>query len=202
MATTKTQIVNRAFTQIGARHATNVDTDDTPETRIALNVYDMALENILTDTLWTFAKRRKLLAATLDTVPFNTNGETLGIVYQRPADALRIFEVSDVGADWYEEEDKIVSDTAGLGVIYTFLNKDPATYKPYFATAFSDLLAYEMCYAILNSPSKAKDMFEKYESLSLPKAKSENAQTGKAKEMNDDYWLNARLGGPNVKEFG
>jgi len=202
MATTKTKIVNRAFTKVGSRAAVNIDTDDTEEARVALNLYDIALEEILSDTLWTFATKRALLATTTDTVLFNVDDERLNVVYQRPADALRIFEVSDTAADWYEEEDKIISDTAGLGVRYVFLNTDPATYKPYFASAFSDLLAAHMAFPLLNSRSITGDLYDIYEKISLPKAKAENAQTGTAKEVDDNYWLNARFGGPNVKEHG
>lgn len=202
MATDKTQIVNRALTKLGSRAAVNIDTDDTEEARVALNLYDIALENILTDTLWTFAKRRKLLATTIDTVPFNVDDERLNFVYQRPTDCLRIFQTNDTAAIFYEEEDKIISDTGALGIVYTFLNTNPATYKPYFVSAFSDLLAAEMSYPLLNSKSKTEDMYEIYEKFSLPKAKAQNAQTGTAREVNDKYWENARFGGPNIKEFG
>jgi len=194
----KTQIVNRAFVKLGVRPATNVDTDDSEDTRTALNIYDIALETILTETLWTFAKDYALLATTTDTVPFNLSDESLNIRYQRPQGALRIFDISDDTADWYEIGDQIWADTAGLGAVFTYLNTDPATYKPYFITAFSDLLAAEMAYPLLNSKSKTDDLFDFYERISLPKAKAINAQTGKARSPKDDYWENARFGGPNV----
>jgi len=202
MATSKTKIVNRSLMRVGARPVTNIETDDTEEARIINNLYDIALENILSETLWTFAKKRALLTTTTDTVPFNVDEERLNKVYQRPTDCIRIFHVNDTAADWYEEEDKIVSDTAGLGIVYTFRNENPATYKSYFVTALSDLLASEIAYALLNSTSKSQEMLEVYERISLPKAKAQNAQTGKARGLNDDYWLNSRHGGPNVKEFG
>jgi len=201
MATTKTAIINRALTKIGSRQVTNIDSDNTIEARAALNVYDMALENILSETLWTFAKKRALLATLDEEVAFNSQKESLNIVYQKPVDCVRIFAVSDVGADWYEEEDRILSDTAGLGIIYTFLNTNPATYRSYFATCFSDLLAAELCYPLLNSGTKTEELFNIYQRISLPKAKAANAQTGKAQEVNDSYWENAKYGGPNIKEL-
>jgi len=201
MATDKTKIVNRALVKLGSRSAVNIDTDDTEEARVVLNLYDIALEEILSDTLWTFAKKRELLATLDEEVPFNVDDERLTVVYQRPAGALRIFHVSDTAALFYEEEDKILSDTAGLGIIFTFLNTDPATYKPYFVPAFSDLLAAHMAFPLLNSLSKTKEMYEIYEKISLPKAKAINAQTGTAKEINDNFWTNARFGGPNIKEY-
>jgi len=198
---TKTSISNRALSKNGARAVTNIDTDDTPESRVVLRFYDIALESILSETLWTFATKRVLLNATTDTIPFSTELETLSYCYQRPNDVIRIFGTNDTAAYWKEEADKILSDTSGLGIIYTYLNEDPALYTPSFVEAFSDKLAAEICFPLLNSVSKVKELLEVYEKISLPKAKSDNAQTGTPREVNDNYWLNARFGGPNVKEF-
>ena len=202
MSTTKTAIVNRALIKFGSRTVTNIDTDtSSQEARIAKIVYPIALEKILTETLWTHSKRRKLLSTLDEDIPFNLPKENLSVVYQKPAGCLRIFALSDTGADWYEEGGKIYADRTGLGAIYSFLNEDPTTYPPYFSTALSDLIAAEICYPLTNSAAKAQELFELFQRVSLPMAMAANAQTGKAMEPNDDYWLNARFGGPNIKEF-
>lgn len=201
MAFAKTQIINRGLVKLGSRPIVDLDLDDTVESNTALNLYDMALETILSSTLWTFATKRQLLATLAETIEFNTEFETLQYIYQRPNDVIRIFRTNDTGAYYKEEGDTIVSDTAGLGIIYTYRNEDTSLYPPYFATALSDLLAAEMAYPLLNSHSKAQEMLEFYERISLPKAKGENAQVGTPRELNDNYWLNARFGGPNVEEY-
>lgn len=200
MAFSKTQIVNKALVKLGARPIVNIDTDDTPESRAANNVYDIALEGMLSEIRWTFATKRALLAQLDETIPFNRDYEILSVIYQRPVDAIRIFEVNDTGADWLEESDRILSDTEGLGVIYAVRNTNTATYPAQFVNAFADLLAAEMAYPILNSVSKSQELMGLYESVSLPKAEAQNSQIGTAKELNDNYWLNARHGGGNVKE--
>ncbi len=201
MAFDKTDIINRALVKLGSRPITNLEDDNTDESITALNLYDIALESLLSETLWTFATRRKLLATLSQEPVFSKDNEDLSIVYQRPNDVIRIFDTNDTAAYWKEEGDTIVSDTTGLGIIYTYRNEDASTYPPHFIAALSDKLAFEMAYPLLNSNSKTQDMLEAYERISLPKAKAENAQVGTAKELNDNYWLNARFGGPNAQEL-
>ena len=201
MAFDKTQITNRALVKLGSRPVTDVDLDDTVEAETARNLYDMDLEELLAETLWTFATKRATLALLAETIVFNNERETLAYIYQKPNDVIRIFETSDTAAYWKEEEDTIVSDTSGLGIKYVFRNENPATYPSYFAAALADKLAASMAFPLLNSTAKTSAMIEFYEKVSLPKAQSQNAQIGTPKELNDDYWLNARSGGPNVQEY-
>lgn len=202
MAFSKQDIVNRALVKLGARPVTNLEDDDTDESNTALNLYDIALEDMLSETLWTFATRRKLLVETTDPIAFSIDDEGLIISYQRPIEVIRIFRTNDTAAYYREEGDQIVSDTTGLGIIYTFRNEVAETYPVHFVNALSDRLAADLAYPLLNSNSKTEDMVKQLEKVSLPKAKSQNAQIGTPKELNDNYWINARHGGPNVKEFG
>ena len=202
MAADKNQIINRALVKLGSRPITNLEDDDTPESRTALNVYDMALGMILSETLWTFATKRVLLALLSDTIVFANDKESgLQYIYSRPTDIIRVFSTNDDSAYWKEEGNTIVSDTSGLGLIYTYRNEDTSTYAPHFAYALSDLVAAEMAFPLLNSRSKTEDLYAFYEKVSLPKAISQNAQIGTPKELNDNYYLNARHGGPNVQEL-
>lgn len=201
MAFTKTQIANRALVRLGARPVTNVDDDDTDEADTVSNLYDIALECLLSETLWTFATKRVLLSTTTEAIPFSKDQENLTYSYQRPVDVIRIFDTNDSGAYWRVEGDQIRSDTSGLGIIYTYRNEDTATYPAFFVEALSDKLAADLAFPLLNSNTKAREMLDIYQRITLPNAKAENAQVGTPKKLNDDYWLNARFGGPNVQEF-
>lgn len=202
MAFDKTQIINRALVKVGSRPIVNLEDDDTQESNTALNLYDMALEMLLSETLWTFATKRILLATLSETIPWVGDKEAgLNYTYQRPTDIIRVFRTNDDGAYWKEEGDTIISDTTGLGILYTYRNEDTSTYPPHFAQALSDLMAGEMSFALLNSKPKTESLVEYYERVSLPKAISQNAQIGTPKELNDNYWLNARYGGPNTQEL-
>jgi len=201
MAISKTQIVNRAMIKLGARTVTNIDTDNTPESNAALNVYDMALETVLCAKLWTFATRRVLLAQTVTSIPFSRSHESLLYSYQMPVDALKIFETNSIAAQWQVEGDQILSDTDGLGVRYVYRNLVTATYPPYFVEALSDKLASDLAFTILNSRSVDEIMNRRYYQVSLPAALSSDSQIGTPTPVNANYWINARLGGAEIQEL-
>lgn len=201
MAITKTEIVNNALVRLGERALTDVDTDGTEVSEAILDVYTIALESLLAETLWTFATKRVLLVDSGNPIVYSKDNENLIISYDSPTDLIRIFETNDTGATWLLEEDQILSDTTGLGIRYTFRNEDESTYPTYFIEALSDKLASVLSFKILNSRTQGKDMLDLYLTVSLPSAKAINAQIGTPKIMNDNYYLNARFGGPNVQEF-
>jgi len=68
MAITKTLIINKALTEIGAQPITNID-DDTNNARIINRVYEIALRGILEECNWNFARKRALLSLSADTLP-------------------------------------------------------------------------------------------------------------------------------------
>ena len=188
---TKTDICNKALTLNGASPIVNLD-DDTNNARILNRVYDLSLRSILSETCWNFATKRKLLASVDVTLDWYHTGENY--TYARPSDAVRLFEASDRYATWREEGDYILSDTAGLGIKYVHYIDSPSRYTAAFIEAFSDLLASNIAFMVLNSKSQAEAMLQKYEALSLPKARSENAQVGMQQEVHDDAWERAKWG--------
>jgi len=109
-------------------------------------------------------------------------------VYVRPANLLRIFEVSDIYAVWREEGDLIISDTASLGIKYVYDHDNPSKYPALFVEAFVDKLAFDISFMILNSGPKAEAFLEKYRKVTLPTALSANAQTGTQQQVIDDEW--------------
>lgn len=194
MSVSKTSVCNKALTLCGAAPITNI-TDDTNNARILNRVYEIARQSVLTECKWNFAVTRGTLSTSAVTMPWNHSGES--VVYVRPANALRIFEVSDPVATWREEGDYIIADTAGLGIKYVYDHDDPSKYPAAFAEAFIDKLCSEICYMILNSASKAETFLKKYEAVSLPKAMSLNAQTGTQQDPIDDAWLNSKFSNGN-----
>jgi hypothetical protein len=186
---TKTEIINKALTLIGAAPIVNI-TDDTNNARIMNRVYDMSLRSILSECLWNFAVKRKLLQVSTDSVDWNEPGVT--ILYGRPSDVVRIFSTNSPKAVWYEEGDYILSDTAGLGLKYVYYLDTTSKYPPAFVDAFVDRLAADAAFMIINSATIAQSCLEKYSKISLPKARSQNAQTGTQQTMQDDAWTEAK----------
>ena len=186
---TKVEICNKSLTLLGASPITSLS-DDTANARALNRIYDSSLRSILSECRWSFATKRRLLSSVTDTLEWYDSGET--VVYARPADTIRIFGTNDDSATWREEGDYIISDTTGLGVRYTYFLDDPSKYPAAFVEAFVDKLSSDIAFTILNSQPKAESMLQKYETVSLPKARSENAQIGTHQYLKDDAWDLAR----------
>jgi hypothetical protein len=186
---TKVELINKALTYIGAAPITSID-DSTNNARIMNRVYDSSRRSILSECMWNFAVKRSLLATSAETLDWYDTGVT--IVYMKPSDCIRIFSTNSASATWKEEGDLIVSDTNGLGIKYVYDLDIPSKYPASFAEAFVDRLAADAAFMILNSVKIAEAYLEKYEKLSLPKARAENAQVGTQQYVLDDAWENAK----------
>jgi hypothetical protein len=186
---TKVEIINKSLTLIGAAPIVNI-TDDTNNARIMNRVYDLSLRSILSECLWNFATKRKLLATSTTALEWYDTG--VSTVYARPSDVIRIFGTNDDNAVWREEGDYIISDTAGLGVKYVYYLDTPSKYPASFVDAFVDRLASDAAFMILNNSNIAQKYLEKYEKVSLSKARSENAQIGTQQYLKDDEWVLAK----------
>jgi len=185
MAITKTSIINKALTLVGAAPVTSID-DDTNNARVLSRVYEIALRSILSESKWNFATTRANLSLLSVTLPWYDTGEN--IVYQKPADMIRIFSVNSPTAVWREEGDYIISDTSSLGVRYVYYLDNPSKYPGYFVDAFVDKLASDIAYQIVNSATLGEKYLLKYEQVSLPKACSSDAQSGVQQTLTDDAW--------------
>lgn len=190
MSISKTSLINKALTIVGASPITNID-DDSNNARVVSRVYDISRQSVLSECLWTFASTRCTLSLSATTMPWNYIDEAY--VYVKPSHILRIFDVSDNVAKWRVEGDYIVSDTSGLGIKGVYDLDDPAKYSASFTEALIDKLCADVCYMIVNSATKAEGFMKKYESVSLPKAMSENAQTGTQQVPKDDAWELAKF---------
>ena len=191
-ANSQTAIVNKALVLVGAATITNIN-DGTPNANALSNVYQIALQSILSECKWNFCTSRSTLsvAATTSTSPaFFYPGESF--VYALPPNVIRIHDISPRGSDWREESGQIISDTPGLSILYTYYDDNPNDYPSYFLDAFIDKLASEVAYMIVISAQIAEMYGKKYMSLSLPKAISANSQTGVQQFVTDDAWTNAK----------
>ena len=185
MATSKASMANKALTEVGATPITSLD-DDTNNARIVNRVYEISLSSILSECKWNFATKRALLSLSADTLAWYDTGEVY--VYTKPSDVIKIFGTSSPSATFREEGDYIVSDTSGLGIRYVYYLDDPTKYSNAFIEAFIDKLCSDIAYMIVNSASLAEKYINLYETVSLPKAMSSNAQVGKQQTLQDDAW--------------
>lgn len=185
MSVSKTDIVNKALTLVGATPVTSID-DDTNNARVVSRVYEISLRSILSECKWNFATKRAALSVLADTLAWYDTGES--IVYQKPTDMIRIFGVSSPNVVWREEGDYIISDTSGLGVRYVYFLDTPSKYPSYFIDALIIRLAADIAYMIVNSKELGEAFTKMYEGVSLTKAMSANSQVGRQQILQDDAW--------------
>jgi hypothetical protein len=195
MAITKTELVNKALTLVGANPITSLD-DDTNNARVVNRVYEISLKSILSECKWNFCTKRALLTVSADTLSWYDTSET--IVYIKPIDMIRIFGTNSQGCKWREEGDYIISDTSGLGLRYTYYLDTPSKYPPAFIEAFIDKLCSDIAYMIVNSQTLGEKFSGLYLTSSLPKAMSQDAQTGVQQVLVDDAWELAKYSNGSI----
>lgn len=192
MSISKTEICNKALTLVGANPIVSL-TDDTQNARILNRVYELSLKSILSEAPWVFALKRTLLATSADSLEWYDDDDNY--VYVKPNDLIRAFRANDRDAIWKQFGEYIFSDTADLGLEYTYYLDQPTKYSTSFVEAFIDKLCSDIAFMVLNSKTVAETYLEKYEKVTLSKALAENAQIGTPIEMKDDYWEKSKING-------
>ena len=191
-ALSQVRICNRALSLLGTKRISVLD-EDSVNARICNAFYDETLEEILSEHPWTFAQKRAALA-TVDETPVFTD-DLMTVMYQKPADFVNLNFVNIRGAIVKVEGDKILSDTSGLKIKYTYRNTNPQSYFPKFITAFAMLLAANMAYAITNSRTVAADLMNLYETKGLSRVVAADSQQGTPQAPQQSEWIDARISG-------
>lgn len=124
-----------------------------------------------------------------------TENESDIVVYDKPSDMIKPIKKSSSNAIIKVEWDKIISDTTGLKMIYTFKNEDTTQYFAKFTQALVTRLAGEIAFRITNSLKKAQELLKLYNEVDLPKAVSIDSTQGTPDQPNQDEWLDAHLEG-------
>ena len=188
------QIINKALVLCGAAIVTSI-TDGSTNALALNNVYELALQEVLSECNWNFANTRVFLPSvstlvTTSTTQFLYNDESF--IYSLPTfGVVRIWQVNPRTAIWRESNGQIISDTANLGIEYTQYDDTVADYPSYFLQAFMDKLCSDIAYVIINSVTTGEAFYKKYE-ISIHSAISKNSQTGTQQCANDNLWTNAK----------
>ena len=188
----KVSVSNLSLSLVGAKTISTFN-EDSASARIITKFYDVIRDEVLSEAIWTFAQKRVALATLVETPVFTDDGVT--ICYALPTDFIKLNFVSDPSAIIKIEGGKLLSNTAGLKIQYTFRNDDPSTYYPKFITALATRLAAAICFNLSESVTKAKDLLSEYEGSLLPRAGSSDAQQGSRLQVEQSEWENARQGG-------
>ena len=186
----KVGVANLALDLVGSKYIISSFNEDSNEARVITINYDAIRDECLGAAPWTFAQMRIMLAMLAETPAFTNDG--CSIVYSKPNDIIRANFINSASALWKIEGEKILSDTRGLGLIYTFRNDDPSTYYAKFITALATRLASKICFRLSESVNKAKDLYANYQEVLLPEAIAEDSQQGSPLQIIQSDWDNAR----------
>lgn len=192
MAESKIKIANISLSKVGVRAITSF-LEETPEARAINANYDEVLKEVLEEHMWTFAQKRATLATISGEPEWTDDG--MDVIYAKPSDFIKLNFKSDPVAVVKVEGNRILSDTTGLAILYTFLQEDTLTYSAKFTQALAVKLAAEIAFTLTESVSKTKDLHTLYDDDALPKAVSSDSTQGNPTEAMQDEWLNSRLFG-------
>lgn len=186
----KVSICNLALTKLGADRITSLD-DNVKAAKVLNEVYDEVLESVLTDHSWSFALKRVALTL-LDYTPIFE----YTLAYQKPTDCLKIIGTDDSVAKFKLENERILSNTADLKILYIFRQEDSGTYFMKFVEALATKLASYIAYNIVASRTLAVDLLKEYKTVMLPEAIASDSQNSSPTEPMQDEWINGRETGP------
>jgi hypothetical protein len=196
---TKIVIINRALTKLGSERLMS-EMDNNAASRAIEAVYDGVLENLLRVYRWSFAIRRKQLAALTEKPEYGYQFQ-----YQLPSDCQRIDAISDsIRQEWHWqnilpvplyqiEGRKILTDMESpIYLRYGAKVDDPSQYDSAFTEAFSCALAAEICETITQSSTKKQAALQDFE-LAIRQARQASAIERPPIQQQETSWYTARL---------
>ena len=186
------KICNLALNKLGAARISTRD-EASAEAQACDDIYDEVRDDVLADHIWNFAQKRAALGLLDETPEFTDDGVTL--VYQAPTDMIKLNFVNIESAIVKLEGNKILSDTAGLELKYTFRVTDVQKFFPKFVEALATRLAAELAFTLTASRSLSADLHTIYLEKKLPAAISADSQQGTSVGMFQDEWILSRVQG-------
>ena len=175
------QICNLALLKFGERSILTID-DATVEARACKALWDLIVDEMLTNYPWNFAMRRANLGAYLaDTPAFEFDYQ-----YSLPNDCLRIWELYGSDAQWVVEGKKLLTNNETAEVRYIARIDDEAEFSPLFITCLSVRLAAELVVKLSGNNSMKTALLEELYKVWLPKAQQANIREGNPRLHKDE----------------
>ena len=192
MADSKFDICNQALVLVGANTITSF-TESTTESKVASQLYESTLENLLTRCRWRFSTKQEQLSR-------KTN-KPLGrysAAYTLPADALvmNTVTIADNVIQYDRYQDEIFCDATSTDIViadYTFQPSE-ADFPPYFKTALVLELASLFAGAIARNDSLSV-LYQRKAQAQLSVAKSLDSQAQTTRRADVDRFRNRRNSG-------
>lgn len=165
--TTKTNLCNQALSLIGADSITSFE-ENTSTARRMRTVYDSSRKALLRLHPFQCATKRIKLA------PLSVKPEfEYSYQFQLPDDLIRIINANT--EDYVVEEDRLLSNSNQLNLVYVFDNKNEETYDSLFIECLVLYLAYKISKPITGSQGTSESYYMQCQEL-IKQAKAVQAQ--------------------------
>lgn len=179
---TKTEVANLALSRLGASLIVRLGDETLPGSEQADLLYTPTLEEVLREFPWSFAEREESLAQlpTAETEHFDYS-------YSLPAGCVRLLNIQTEYRenpinDFRRTGGKLHCNVSPARISYITSDLEPDDYDPDFREAFVVLLASNLAKPLLQSPQMAQALKEEYLTVSLPKAKTNDARETDSRE--------------------
>ncbi len=186
MSVSETSIVNDALALIGAERIISLN-DDSPTARLFKEQFAKTRDALLEAHPWRFAMARAALSRTTETPAYG-----YAYYFNLPTNLLRIVETENPDVEWEREGQYLATDESSINIRYIQKITAPGHFSNNFSKALAAKLAYENCYAIVQSLELKEKLKENYVQA-LGEARSYSAQEASPRAPYAKSWLNSRF---------
>ena len=189
----KLEIWNSAIGLAGISEVIESVTEDSTERRACSRFWPGVLDAVLRGHPWNCAIQRKTLTALSDSPIADYDHQ-----YQMPASpwCLRVLQVGSDNLQpvrWRPEGRLILTDEVSPKIVYIKRITDTAEFDPLLVDVLELKLALKVARPLSKDRRIAIDLIKEVQEISLPEARSIDAQEGSVQEMQTDSWNNSRF---------
>ena len=150
-------ICNGSLNQLGATTILSL-TEDSKNARLCNSRYTQVRDALFRTHPWNCLQKRAELAADTTAPAWGfTNAYTL------PSDCLRLLRILDYDSNYKVEGRKIVSNTAGMKILYVARVTDPNEYDELLRETLSASLGADIAFGITSNNQTAQNMYSLFQ---------------------------------------
>ena len=163
-------------------------TDGTQKARLFAASYNQQRQEMLVETVWTFARKRVVLAPSINPIAFNSDFQ---FSFTLPADYLRMVNTQQEELDYLIEGNQLLFTQNSIGIRYISDITDPNLMSAMFRKALGLRLANENCVPLTGNLSLQQAIKQEY-LHAVAIGSTVDAQSNGEGVPPDDSWILAR----------
>ena len=192
MAVSEVDICNMGLLEVGAKPKIASLTEDSDNARLCNQFYAPVRDAVLRGHLWNCAIHRTTVTALVDAPDSDYDHQ-----YQLPTNpyCLRLLQVGDSDHQptiWRVEGRKFLTNEDSPPIVYIKRITDTNEFDPLLVDAISIRLAIKFATSVTNSRKMTADLIEQYERITLPLARTIDAQETSGDAFITEDWQTAR----------